>query len=133
MKRITSWLLASVLVWAMAPGLQSHRVFAAEVQLAQVRQPSKGKALAAAKAMGTVQPAKEEALAAVEAETSAAAPAAVGSSCTLCYSCGGNWPMFSGAIPTSFGASPYERGSSCSGALMPRSDTLPYLCCKSVP
>ncbi len=52
------------------------------------------------------------------------------SSCSLCYTCGGNWPTFSGVIPTREGAMPYERGSACSGDLTPTSDTTPYLCCQ---
>lgn len=52
------------------------------------------------------------------------------SACSLCYTCGGDWPNFGGAIPTRKNAKPYERGNSCTGDLMPRSDTGPYLCCK---
>jgi subtilisin family serine protease len=53
--------------------------------------------------------------------------------CTLCYSCGGQWPVFGGAIPTRQGANPYERGEQCSGEPIPRADTLPYLCCAATP
>lgn len=52
------------------------------------------------------------------------------SACSLCYTCGGDWPNFGGAIPTRKNAKPYERGNSCIGDLIPRSDTGPYLCCK---
>jgi hypothetical protein len=51
--------------------------------------------------------------------------------CNLCFTCGGDWPTFSGAASsptTSPGAT--ERGSSCSGALGPSSDTRPFLCCR---
>src|SRR5271157_4453422 len=45
---------------------------------------------------------------------------------SVCYTCGGGWPIYGGAYPTSSGA--YERGSSCSGSIAHSSDTLPYLC-----
>jgi hypothetical protein len=50
--------------------------------------------------------------------------------CSLCYTCGGSWPVFSGAIPTRLNAQPWERGSACSGNLAPVADTAPYLCCR---
>ena len=52
------------------------------------------------------------------------------SACSLCYTCGGDWPKFGGAIPTRKNAKPYERGNSCTGDLIPRSDNGPYLCCR---
>lgn len=57
------------------------------------------------------------------------APPSTVSACSLCYTCGGNWPIFAGTIPTRNNAKPYERGDSCAGDLLPRSDTAPYLCC----
>ena len=56
-------------------------------------------------------------------------PSAV-SACSLCFTCGGDWPNFGGVIPTRKNAMPYERGSFCTGDLIPRSDTGPYLCCQ---
>jgi M6 family metalloprotease-like protein len=53
--------------------------------------------------------------------------------CSLCYTCGGNWPAFSGVIPLQAGVQPWERDSACSGNLTPRADSYPYLCCKLQP
>ncbi len=58
-----------------------------------------------------------------------AAPSA--SACSLCDTCGGDWPIFSGVIPTRSGAGALERGTSCSGTLAATSDTGPYLCCRA--
>ena len=66
-------------------------------------------------------------------EDDGGSPPSTASSCTLCFSCGGQWPIFSGAIPTRQGAKPYERAAQCSGELTPRSDTLPYMCCGAAP
>lgn len=99
--------------------------------LAQVEQPSKEAALQATMAGAGGQPSKEEAFQAVgevDPLMTAAAPGL--SACSLCSSCGGDWPTFSGVIPTRFGARPYERGPDCAGSLAPRSDTTPYLCCR---
>jgi hypothetical protein len=49
-------------------------------------------------------------------------------SCNICFTCGGDWPVFSGSI-RSVGDFPTERGSSCSGALQGRTDSSPFLCC----
>lgn len=59
-------------------------------------------------------------------------PTAV-SACSLCYTCGGHWPNYSGTIGKITPASSYapkERGSSCSGSLQYKSDTNPYICCQ---
>jgi hypothetical protein len=57
--------------------------------------------------------------------------------CNLCFTCGGDWPIFAGTIPTLPNnifllntEDPVERGSSCSGGLIRRQDTQPFLCCK---
>jgi len=62
----------------------------------------------------------------------AASPAAVNNqtavACNLCFTCGGDWPVFAGYVPTT--SNPTERGSSCSGPLISRVDSSPYLCCR---
>ncbi len=152
MKTKVSWLWAFVLVGAIIHGVQLNQAQAQQAQLAQAMQPdkelalqattprsasrarsqpSKAEVLSAIQGTMPVQPSKEEALTAVEARLPAAVSAQAASSCSLCLTCGGDWPMFSGAIPTRKGARPFERGSFCAGDLTSRSDTLPYLCCTS--
>jgi hypothetical protein len=56
-------------------------------------------------------------------------PGQVPASCSFCYTCGRDWPVWSGKF-RSAGDLPTERGSQCEGALVPRSDSEPYLCCR---
>jgi hypothetical protein len=49
--------------------------------------------------------------------------------CNICFTCGGDWPIFAGMIRSS-PANPTERGGSCSGSLITRTDSSPFLCCK---
>ena len=49
--------------------------------------------------------------------------------CNVCFTCGGDWPVFAGQI-VSVGNLPTERGSGCSGPLQRRSDGSPFLCCR---
>src|SRR5712692_5848229 len=63
----------------------------------------------------------------------APAPAAVNNqtavACNVCFTCGGDWPVFAGAWSSSaFGAT--ERGSGCFGALAGSGDHDPFLCCR---
>jgi hypothetical protein len=49
--------------------------------------------------------------------------------CNVCFTCGGDWPIYAGTLPTASAAN--ERGSSCSGDFsMAFNDTLPFLCCR---
>ncbi len=52
------------------------------------------------------------------------------SACSLCYTCGGNWPVLSGVPFTEGGA--VERGSRCYGSLRVTNDNEPRLCCRRV-
>jgi hypothetical protein len=49
--------------------------------------------------------------------------------CNICFTCGGDWPIFAGSIRSN-PANPIERGSACSGGLIARTDGSPFLCCK---
>ena len=73
------------------------------------------------------QPSKEKVMRGSAADIT---PAPGDSACSLCYSCGGGWPVFSGAIPTRTDAQPWERASACTGNLAPATDGAPYLCCR---
>jgi hypothetical protein len=53
--------------------------------------------------------------------------------CSLCFTCGGAWPVFSGEIHEEEGASTVERGPNCAGGFEERDDDIPWLCCKSLP
>jgi hypothetical protein len=46
---------------------------------------------------------------------------------SLCFTCGGNWPNFSGSF-TNTGTGPTERAGSCTGTLIVRTDSRPFLC-----
>jgi hypothetical protein len=49
--------------------------------------------------------------------------------CNVCFTCGGDWPVFSGETPTNFAAD--ERGGSCSGGFgTSLNDHFPFLCCR---
>lgn len=50
--------------------------------------------------------------------------------CSLCFSCGGSFPIFQGAFNTAASPQIQERGSSCSGSVASRTDTRPFLCCQ---
>jgi hypothetical protein len=50
--------------------------------------------------------------------------------CSICYSCGGSYPVFSGAW-VSAGLGAQERGGSCSGRVSSHIDFHPYLCCQT--
>ena len=55
------------------------------------------------------------------------------SACSLCYTCGGHRPNYSGTIGSITPApsyAPIERGADCSGTLEYEDDTNPYLCCQ---
>jgi hypothetical protein len=88
------------------------------------------------------QPQRDPAEVAAEAEANKTAPApaavpAVGlPNCincqapvatSLCFTCGGDWPVFAGTIPTPSAAN--ERGSGCLGGFSRvRNDHAPFLC-----
>jgi len=46
---------------------------------------------------------------------------------SMCFTCGGSYPIFSGSWTVS-PANPTERSSSCSGSLITRVDSRPFLC-----
>ena len=49
--------------------------------------------------------------------------------CNICFTCGGDWPVFAGSI-RSVGDRPFERGGGCAGAPAARADSSPFLCCR---
>lgn len=49
-------------------------------------------------------------------------------SCNFCFTCGGDWPVFSGSVRSN-PATVSERGSACSGPIASRTDSSPFLCC----
>ena len=50
--------------------------------------------------------------------------------CNMCFTCGGDWPIFAGSWASPGTNNVTERGSSCSGGLVSRTDSRPFLCCK---
>lgn len=50
-------------------------------------------------------------------------------SSAICYTCGNDWPVYTGAIPTASAA--YEYGPSCSGTISTTlNDHIPYHCAR---
>jgi len=90
-------------------------------------QPAKEQVVRSVTAEAAGQPSKERVMRGGVADIT---PAPGDPACSLCDSCGGGWPVFSGAIPTSAGAQPWERGPACAGNLAPAADVAPYLCCR---
>lgn len=50
--------------------------------------------------------------------------------CSLCFTCGGTFPVFQGAWNTAASPQIQERGTSCAGGIANRTDTRPFLCCQ---
>lgn len=51
--------------------------------------------------------------------------------CNICFTCGGDWPIFAGAVhAVNTGNFTFERGSACSGTIHVANDTNPFLCCR---
>ena len=50
--------------------------------------------------------------------------------CNLCFTCGGDWPIFAGSIHLTTASTGSERGGSCSGILTNQNDFTPFLCCR---
>jgi hypothetical protein len=55
------------------------------------------------------------------------------SASTYCFTCGGEWPAFSGAFANDIIGGVAERGSTCVGRIEITSDTFPFLCSQRVP
>src|SRR4051812_4319368 len=47
--------------------------------------------------------------------------------CSLCYTCGGTWPIFAGSFETTTAR---ERTSKCASGPVDLDDTRPFLCCR---
>ena len=67
-------------------------------------------------------------------ETAVSGPTVGMSACSLCWTCGGNWPIFAGQIGNNstggLNGPAIERGPGCSGSLTLSNDVAPYLCCQ---
>jgi hypothetical protein len=69
------------------------------------------------------------------AERAALAPAVINPqtsvACNTCFTCGGDWPIFAGAVhAVNTGSLTHERGAGCSGAIAAANDSNPFLCCR---
>ncbi|NEO00966.1 MAG: hypothetical protein F6K50_37770 [Moorea sp. SIO3I7] len=124
MKKIISCFLSLGLILVVILGALPSKAMASENQLSQFQQSTKAVVLAE-----IPQPPKEP----LEEDQGISAAATV-SACSLCFTCGGSWPIYSGTIGKIAPASsltPKERGGSCSGSLEYRDDDHPYLCCRA--
>lgn len=50
--------------------------------------------------------------------------------CTVCFSCGSDWPLFEGAYANPTASTVFERGGGCFGPPAAATDTFPFLCCR---
>ena len=51
--------------------------------------------------------------------------------CNMCFTCGGDWPIFAGAVhAVNTGFLTFERGGGCSGTIHSANDNNPFLCCR---
>lgn len=64
-----------------------------------------------------------------QASQSRAANPQAATDCNLCFTCGGDWPIFAGSFNSSGTNNVTERGSGCGGGLATRTDGRPFLCC----
>jgi hypothetical protein len=124
MNKILACLLSLGLMLVTILGVLPSEAMASEHQLAQIDKPTSAATLAQVQ-----QPPKEPLEAAQDIRV-----AATVSACSLCSTCGGSWPIYSGTIgkiaPTA-SYTPRERGAGCSGSLEYSNDTHPYLCCRA--
>jgi hypothetical protein len=50
--------------------------------------------------------------------------------CTVCFTCGSDWPLFEGAYANPTASTVFERGGGCFGPLSATNDSFPFLCCR---
>jgi hypothetical protein len=50
--------------------------------------------------------------------------------CQYCFTCGGVWNNYGGDLLRHTSSGAFERGSGCSGSIVSRSDSNPFLCCR---
>lgn len=50
--------------------------------------------------------------------------------CSLCDTCGGDWPVFAGAFETGGNNQVSSRARACGGSVRVRTDPNPFLCCR---
>jgi hypothetical protein len=94
--------------------------------------PAKAEPLAPSVAAGGVENALDPAKRAPLAITPAVTNPQTAVACQMCFTCGGDWPIFAGEprLFQSGGVGSFERGGSCSGNLHTSNDTDPFLCCR---
>jgi hypothetical protein len=100
--------------------------------------PKDATAQAAANSPRTLDPAEAEARNAsgkfipeVEPLGPAVANPQTAVACNMCFTCGGDWPIFAGAVhAVNTGNLTFERGSGCSGTIHASNDNNPFLCCR---
>lgn len=121
MKRRTSWLWVLGVVFSITLGLVALTT-SVQARTKTVEQASMQQPVIEAQLPSVTEDPKPDAP--PETETRGAS----GSDASLCFTCGGNWPIFAGSFAVPSGSRPVERGTRCSGGLVSRSDNRPYLC-----
>ena len=126
--RVASFVLALVAMWVLTTATSTYAQNA----------PATGQSSVTTR---TIDPAEAQARAASgkfisDNDATGLIPAPVANpqtavACNTCFTCGGDWPIFAGAVhAVNTGNLTFERGSGCSGALNPANDQNPFLCCR---
>jgi len=128
--RVSSLVLALVVTWVLATPMSTYAQDSAAAAVAQ----------SSTNTSTTISPAEAAARVASgkfipDTDRTGISPAVVNPqtsvACNVCFTCGGDWPIFAGAFhAVNTGLQTFERGSACSGTLHSSNDTNPFLCCK---
>lgn len=128
--RVSSLVVALVVTWVLATAMSTYAQDSAPAAAAQ----------SSPNTSGTISPAEAAARVASgkfipDTDRTGISPAVVNPqtsvACNMCFTCGGDWPIFAGAVhAVNTGLATFERGSACSGTLHSSNDTNPFLCCK---
>jgi len=120
--RVSSLVVVLVAMWVLTTAMPTYAQNATVPTAAQSRTIDPAEA-AANQASGKFIDETQLGAPVVNKETSVA--------CSICNTCGGDWPIFEGAVhAVNTGSISFERGGGCFGPITASNDANPYLCCK---
>jgi type II secretory pathway pseudopilin PulG len=128
--RVSSLVVALVVMWVLATAMSTYAQDSTAAAAAQ----------STTNTSRTIDPAEAAARTASgkfipDVDTTGINPAVANPqtavACNMCFTCGGDWPIFAGAVhAVNTGLATFERGAACSGTIHSANDTNPFLCCK---